>query len=62
MATPVGLEPTTGCLEGSCSIQLSYGADNLNVSPLVDDVIKKLICDNSFGGKLHFYGRALPDL
>ncbi len=24
-ATPVGLEPTTYCLEGSCSIQLSYG-------------------------------------
>jgi hypothetical protein len=23
-ATQVGLEPTTDCLEGSCSIQLSY--------------------------------------
>ena len=25
MACPVGLEPTTVCLEGRCSIQLSYG-------------------------------------
>ncbi len=26
MATPVGLEPTTPSLEGSCSVQMSYGA------------------------------------
>ena len=25
MATPAGLEPATYCLEGSCSIRLSYG-------------------------------------
>ena len=25
MATPGGFEPPTDCLEGSCSIQLSYG-------------------------------------
>ena len=25
MACPGGLEPPTGCLEGSCSIHLSYG-------------------------------------
>lgn len=25
MATPEGLEPPTLCLEGKCSIQLSYG-------------------------------------
>ena len=25
LACPVGLEPTTVCLEGRCSIQLSYG-------------------------------------
>ncbi len=24
---PLGLEPKTYCLEGSCSIQLSYGTD-----------------------------------
>ena len=26
LATPAGLEPATYCLEGSCSIRLSYGA------------------------------------
>ena len=25
MATPAGFEPATTCLEGKCSIQLSYG-------------------------------------
>ena len=25
VARPAGIEPTTHCLEGSCSIQLSYG-------------------------------------
>lgn len=25
MAAPEGFEPSTRCLEGSCSIQLSYG-------------------------------------
>ena len=25
MAIPAGLEPATYCLEGSCSIRLSYG-------------------------------------
>jgi hypothetical protein len=27
LATPAGLEPATYCLEGSCSIRLSYGAE-----------------------------------
>ena len=27
MVIPLGLEPKTYCLEGSCSIQLSYGTD-----------------------------------
>ena len=26
LATPAGLEPATLCLEGRCSIRLSYGA------------------------------------
>ena len=25
LATPAGFEPATTCLEGKCSIQLSYG-------------------------------------
>jgi hypothetical protein len=32
LATPAGLEPATYCLEGSCSIQLSYGAGNRNLA------------------------------
>ena len=28
MACPEGLEPPTYCLEGNCSIQLSYGQTN----------------------------------
>ena len=31
LATPAGLEPATYCLEGSCSIQLSYGAGDGSV-------------------------------
>jgi hypothetical protein len=31
VAPPVGLEPTTRCLEGSCSIQLSY--EGVNAGP-----------------------------
>ena len=29
MVRPAGIEPTTNCLEGSCSIQLSYGRNRL---------------------------------
>ena len=39
MATPAGLEPATPCLEGRCSIQLSYELDN--VSNWDADYIKK---------------------
>ncbi len=34
MARPAGIEPTTHCLEGSCSIQLSYGRNSLNYNNL----------------------------
>jgi site-specific DNA recombinase len=30
LVTPFGFEPKTYCLEGSCSIQLSYGADKIS--------------------------------
>ena len=32
MARPAGLEPTTLCLEGRCSIQLSYGRNHGNIT------------------------------
>ena len=32
LATPAGLEPATLCLEGRCSIQLSYGADGWKIT------------------------------
>ena len=35
LATPAGLEPATLCLEGRCSIQLSYGAAGKEVEPKV---------------------------
>jgi hypothetical protein len=34
MARPAGFEPTTTCLEGRCSIQLSYERNNLKISQL----------------------------
>ena len=32
MARPLGFEPKTLCLEGRCSIQLSYGRNWRNIS------------------------------
>ena len=45
MATPAGLEPATLCLEGRCSIQLSYGVINKVKSrkSLADSVKRKII-------------------
>jgi hypothetical protein len=31
MVCPEGLEPPTCCLEGNCSIQLSYGQMNMRI-------------------------------
>ena len=41
MAIPAGLEPATLCLEGRCSIQLSYG------TALVTLILRKIFCDAS---------------
>ena len=40
MVSPAGIEPATLCLEGRCSIQLSYGLLNLIVAAL--DLEKKI--------------------
>ena len=34
VATPAGFEPATPCLEGRCSIQLSYGIDQCDQGTL----------------------------
>lgn len=36
IVTPTGLEPVTYCLEGSCSIQLSYGAKFIGINFTAD--------------------------
>jgi hypothetical protein len=45
MATPVGLEPTTCGLEGSCSIQLSYGASPERALPEPPKRVTKVPAD-----------------
>ena len=35
MARPAGFEPTTHCLEGSCSIHLSYGRRRRQITPAI---------------------------
>jgi hypothetical protein len=32
LARPAGFEPATGCLEGSCSVRLSYGRPETSVA------------------------------
>ena len=51
---PLGLEPKAYCLEGSCSIQLSYGTD------LYDAILSKIGCKGSdiFGNRQILYGKS----
>ena len=46
LATSAGLEPATLCLEGRCSIQLSYGAAGKEIEP-------KVTSDQAFQQKNH---------
>ena len=43
---PLGLEPKTYCLEGSCSIQLSYGTSKSAAKLLLFWLTEKRMCQN----------------
>ncbi len=44
MAIPAGLEPATSCLEGRCSIQLSYGTYYYQVTILLHIWLRAQLC------------------
>ena len=61
MAPQAGLEPATYCLEGSCSVQLSYwGANTAYILCFFEKYLKKKI--NNYKEFIDFFGKDKKNL
>jgi hypothetical protein len=61
MARPAGFEPATTCLEGTCSIQLSYGrVEEALAKPGPPVSFLKLQTDQCVQGRLRPYAKFSP--